>query len=119
MGEQVKKIFASTVEIECNFDTLSGAIVKEDIQSIGLLKLDAELADWEILAGVKAEDWSRIRQVAMEVHKSSDVESISKFFTERGFNHVVGKQFKLGTGYVWAKNKGWRLHPRGRDQVMT
>jgi FkbM family methyltransferase len=100
--EQVKTLFASTVEIECKFDTLSGAIAKEDIQSIGLLKLDAELADWEILAGVKAEDWSRIRQVAMEVHKSSDVEPISKFFTERGFNHVA-KECKFATGYVWAR----------------
>jgi FkbM family methyltransferase len=103
MREQVKTFFASTVEIECEFDTLSGAIAKEDIQSIGLLKLDAELADWEILDGVKAEDWSRIQQVAMEVHKSSDVEPISKFFTERGFNHVVGKPLKLDTGYVWAR----------------
>jgi len=101
--EKVKTVFACTVEIECKFDTLSGAIAKEDIQSIGLLKLDAELADWEILDGVEAQDWSRIRQVAMEVHKSSDVEPISKFFTERGFNHVVGKQLKFSTGYVWAR----------------
>ena len=101
--EQLKKLFASTVEIECKFDTLSGAFAKEDIHSIGLMKLDAELADWEILTGVEPEDWSRIGQVAMEVHQSSDIEPISKFLTQRGFNHVVGKHLKFATGYVWAR----------------
>ena len=66
-----ERISASSVWIECKFDTLSGVIAQEKIQSIGLLKLDAEFADWEILNGVKAKDWNRIRQVAMEVHGDS------------------------------------------------
>jgi hypothetical protein len=32
----------------------------------------AELTDGEILHGLKAEDWPRSRQVAMEVHVESD-----------------------------------------------
>jgi FkbM family methyltransferase len=56
------------VQIKCKFDTLSAVIARENIQSISLLKLDAELADWEILKGVRVEDWRRIRQVAMEIH---------------------------------------------------
>jgi len=58
--EFIDNISASSVWIECKFDTLSGVIAQEKIQSIGLLKLDAEFADWEILNGVKAEDWNRI-----------------------------------------------------------
>jgi hypothetical protein len=90
-------------EIECKFDTLSGAIAQENIQSIGLLKLDAEFADWEILNGVKAENWNRIRQVAMEVHVQSDAAPISKFFREQGFSHVAGRQLAMGTSFVWAR----------------
>ena len=91
------------MQIKCEFDTLSGVIARENIQSIDLLKLDAELADWEILNGLKAEDWPRIRQVAMEVHVESDVGPISNFLRERGFGQVTGKKLKLGTNCLWAR----------------
>ena len=101
--EIIERASASQVQIECKFDTLSGVIAQENIQSIGLLKLDAEFADWEILNGVKAEDWNRIRQVAMEVHVQSDAAPISKFLRERGFRHVAGRQLAMGTSFVWAR----------------
>ena len=101
--EVIERISASPVEIKCKFDTLSGVIGQENIQSISLLKLDAELADWQILKGVKVEDWERIRQVAMEIHVQSDLGPICKFLGERGFRHVTGKQLKMGTSCVWAR----------------
>ena len=101
--EIIERASGSQVQIECKFDTLSGVITHENIQSIGLLKLDAEFADWEILNGVKAEDWNRIRQVAMEVHVQSHAAPISKFFREQGFSHVAGKQLAMGTSCVWAR----------------
>jgi hypothetical protein len=90
------------LKIKCKFDTLSGVMAQENIQSIGLLKIDAELADWEILNGVKTEDWQRIRQIAMEVHLESDVAPISQFLSERGFSRVIGKKWRVGTNCVWA-----------------
>jgi FkbM family methyltransferase len=101
--ELIDNISTNSVKIKCKFDTLSGVIAQENIQSIGLLKLDAEFADWEILNGIKAEDWNRIRQVAMEVHVRSDVAPISKFLRERGFNHVAGKELKMATSCIWAR----------------
>jgi hypothetical protein len=95
-------ISASAVKIKCKFNTLSGVMAQENIQSIGLLKLDAELADWEILNGVKTEDWQRIRQISMEVHLESDVAPISQFLSERGFSRVIGKKWRVGTNCVWA-----------------
>ena len=38
--------FGIPVRIKRKFDTLSGVIAQENVQSIGLLKLDAERADW-------------------------------------------------------------------------
>ena len=99
----MESLSASPVQIKCEFDTLSGIIAREKIQSIGLLKVDAELADWEILNGLKAEDWPRIRQVAMEVHVESDVAPISNFLRERGFVRVIGKKLRLGTNCLWAR----------------
>ena len=101
--EVIERISAFRVEIKCKFETLSAVIAQENIQSISLLKLDAELADWEILKGVRVEDWRRIRQVAMEIHVQSDLGPISKFLSERGFSHVTGKQLKMGTSCVWAR----------------
>jgi xylose isomerase len=98
-----KELSRSAVRIRCKFDTLSRVIFKENIRTIDLLKLDAELADWEILRGVKVEDWGRIRQVAMEIHVQSDLGPISKFLSQRGFSDVTGKQLKMGTSCVWAR----------------
>jgi FkbM family methyltransferase len=100
--EMTETILASAVKIKCKFNTLSGVMAQENIQSIGLLKLDAELADWEILNGVKTEDWQRIRQISMEVHLESDVAPISQFLSERGFSRVIGKKWRVGTNCVWA-----------------
>jgi FkbM family methyltransferase len=101
--EIMEKLSASPVQIKCEFDTLSGVIARENIQSIGLLKLDAELADWEILNGLKVEDWPRIRQLAMEVHLESDVVPISHFLSERGFGQIIAKKLTQGTHCLWAR----------------
>ena len=98
----IESVAASPVQIECEFDTLSAVIAGENIEFIDLLKLDAELADWEILNGVKEKDWERIRQLAMEVHVASDVEPISQFLKDRGFGRVASSELKMGTGCIWA-----------------
>ncbi len=98
----IKDLSKEVVQVKCRFDTLSGVIATEKMKFIDLLKLDAELADWEILNGVTGKDWERIRQVAMEVHVASDVKAISQFLKDRGFGHVASSELKMGTGCIWA-----------------
>jgi FkbM family methyltransferase len=100
--ELIKQVSTSPVQINCKFDTLSGVISQENIETIDLLKLDAELADWEILSGVTARDWQRIRQLSMEVHMEYDVVPISCFLKNCGFKHVTSRQLKMGTSCLWA-----------------
>ena len=100
--DAIEKILASAVKVRCQFETLSEVISQENIRSIALLKLDAELADWQILNGVKAQDWQRIRQVAMEVHLESDLAPISQFFSERDFSKVSVKKLKGEISFIWA-----------------
>jgi hypothetical protein len=116
--DAIKKILASAVKVKCQFDTLSGVISQENIQSIALLKLDAELADWQILNGVKAQDWERIRQVAMEVHVESDLTQISQFFRERDFSQVSGKKLKGGTGFIWATKEAPAVDRRTPERSL-
>ena len=100
--KKIKGLSGSVVQMKCKFDTLSSVIAQEKIEFIDLLKLDAELADWEILNGVTAKDWQRIRQLAMEVHVADDISLISQFLQDQGFARVASKQLKMGTGCIWA-----------------
>ena len=56
----------------CRLRSLSSLILEHGIQTIGLLKIDAEKCEWDILRGIDAEDWAKIRQVAIEVHDGLD-----------------------------------------------
>ena len=58
--EFMERLSASPVQIKCKFDTLLGVIARENIQSIGLLKLNAELAD------LGNPQWSQSRGLATD-----------------------------------------------------
>jgi hypothetical protein len=98
----VEDISDPIVQIKCKFDTLSNAIAESKLESIDLLKLDAELADWEVLNLLRLEDWRRIRQFAMEVHIWYDAMPIFEFLKIRGFRRVTSRKLKMGTSCVWA-----------------
>ncbi|AGL16476.1 FkbM family methyltransferase [Actinoplanes sp. N902-109] len=47
---------------------LSDVIAERGITTIGLLKIDVEKSERQVLAGIDEADWPRIRQVVTEVH---------------------------------------------------
>jgi acyl carrier protein len=47
---------------------LSDVIREEGIERIDLLKIDVQHAELQVLRGIALEDWSKIKQVALEVH---------------------------------------------------
>jgi hypothetical protein len=74
---------------ECELTTVSAAIRDHGLERIDLLKIDAEGAEWEILAGIDESDWPRIRQLTMEVHVSALVDRIRASLEARGFTVTV------------------------------
>ena len=48
--------------------TISSVMRDEGVEQIDLLKIDAERSEWDILQGIEPADWSKIKQVVMEVH---------------------------------------------------
>lgn len=48
--------------------TLTAIMNDEDIQAIDLLKIDTEGAEVDILNGIDDADWTKIRQIVLEVH---------------------------------------------------
>ena len=54
--------------VTCQLKTLSEVITEENIEQIDLLKVDVEKSELDVLLGIKKEDWSKIKQIVVEVH---------------------------------------------------
>jgi len=72
--------------IQCDVATLSGFLAQQGIRRVGLLKVDVEGDEAEVLAGIADADWPRIDQVVVEVR---DVDgrkaAIAALLRARGF----------------------------------
>ena len=58
-------------QVEVDMRTLSSLIREQAIDQIDLLKIDAEKSELGILRGLDPQDWSRIRQIVIEVHDTT------------------------------------------------
>jgi hypothetical protein len=82
----------------CRLRTLSEIVAEERITRIDLLKIDAERSEKEILAGIRAEHWGLIRQVAIEVlDESGGLDEVLCLLRAHGFQ-VATKQDPLLKG---------------------
>ncbi len=84
----VEEWLADRLESEniiCQVRTLSDVIAEYGVERIDLLKIDAEKSEWDVLAGLKEEDWPKIRQIVMEVHSSEMRDQIASFLTSRQY----------------------------------
>lgn len=49
--------------------TLSDVLAENKLDRIDLLKINVEKSEYDVLFGIRDEDWPRIRQIALEVHE--------------------------------------------------
>jgi FkbM family methyltransferase len=85
--------------------TLSSIIAEREIPRIDLLKINAEKSEWEILQGISENDWTKIRQVVLEVDLDETLKDILDVLARHGFDAVVEQDELLaGTSlrYVYA-----------------
>ncbi len=67
--------------------TMSDFISERDIAQIDLLKIDVQKAELDVLQGIQAEDWAKVKQIVIEVHDRDDhLKKITQMLTERGFS---------------------------------
>lgn len=98
-------------KVECQLKTLSQIIAEYQLDHIDFVKLDAENAEQEVLAGIAEEDWSKIRQLAIEVHTNIPggqtlVEDITALLQARGFTVAVDRNSRfsaIGVHMMYAK----------------
>ncbi|WP_236792414.1 non-ribosomal peptide synthetase [Amycolatopsis sp. GM8] len=82
--------------------TLSDLVVEHGIERIDLLKVDVERAEVDVLAGLSAAHWPRVRQVVAEVDGDERVDAVRKQLTEAGFVIEVEAAVEAGLHMVFA-----------------
>jgi len=69
--------------------TLSGYIAEAGIDRIDLLKINVEKSELDVLQGISAADWKKIRQLVIEVDLSQNLEPITSLLERQGFDVLV------------------------------
>jgi len=70
----------------CRLRTLSEIVDEERVERIGLLKVEGEKSEREVLSGIRPEHWARIRQAVIEVHdEDSCLDWVRDILERHGF----------------------------------
>lgn len=98
----LKRMYAGQ-DVTCHVRPLRDIIAELRIDRIDLLKIDAENAERQVVAGMKDPDWEKVRQVAMEVH-----------------THVAGGEHLVAEMQAMLESKGFRVTPgaESRETIM-
>jgi len=99
----VRLALADKQEHVCQLRTISEIIDEAEIQAVGLLKIDAEGSEMDILAGIRKEHWARIRQMVMEIHDPKGTVRVEagKLLERHGYTCVFEEEKRLaGSGIV-------------------
>lgn len=108
MDEQLLEAMAQEAltgkaEYLCKMRTLSEIFHEAHVEEIGLLKVDAEGSELDVLLGIADGDWGKIRQVAMEVHDPEGTVAplIGAMLRDRKFVFVFEEEKRLqGSGIL-------------------
>ena len=85
----------------CLLRRLSDVMREESVGRIDLLKIDVQRAELDVLRGIDEDDWTKIRQVAVEVHDAPGqategrLREISLLLERHGFSVAVAQEDAL------------------------
>ena len=93
----LKRYYNKGLIIPCQLCTLSEIIAENDIETIHLLKIDAENHENQVLKGIADEDWDKIQQIAMEVHThipggTNLYQELTELLTQKEFACFEGEE---------------------------
>jgi hypothetical protein len=96
VGRWVFDRVTGATEVQCRLVTLDSLLAAAEVDRVGLLKIDVEGAELDVLEGVGPERMKRIRQIVLEGHdEGGRLDAIRKLVTDSGFDDVVVDKPKL------------------------
>ncbi|HTF68378.1 MAG TPA: amino acid adenylation domain-containing protein, partial [Edaphobacter sp.] len=91
--------------VKAQLRTLSSVIEQEGIDHIDLLKVNVEKSELDVLQGISASDWLKIRQLVIEVDREETLGPILSLLQRHGYESVVEQDVLLAETemhYVYA-----------------
>jgi FkbM family methyltransferase len=85
----LERYFLHSETYTCPLKTLSEVIREHDVEHIDLLKVDAEKSEIDVLTGIEEEDWSKIKQIALEAHSQELTDTSIAILQQHGFKVSV------------------------------
>ena len=78
---------------DCELKTVSNLIAEHRIDVIDVLKVDCEGAEYDCLMGIEESDWSKVRQVVVEVHDVEDgLARVTARLEQMGLDEMIVEQ---------------------------
>jgi FkbM family methyltransferase len=76
--------------VHCELRTISQVIQEYQIEHIDLIKINVEKSEYDILLGIDEEDWAKIDQLVVEVHKGEGrMTNIEKLLRAHGYEIAI------------------------------
>lgn len=96
-------------QVTCQLKTVSEIIREHQIEQIDLLKIDVEKSELDVLLGIEAQDWQKIKQIAVEVHNIEHrLPKITTLLKEHGFSEIKVEQEPMLKGSNLFNLYAWR-----------
>jgi FkbM family methyltransferase len=85
-----------TTAVDCAVTTVSRIIREAHLKHLGLLKIDVEKSELDVLRGIEQHHWPRIGQVVVEVHDIDDrLREVTQLLEGHGFSLEIEQDVLL------------------------
>ena len=105
--------FFSGKAFACELKTLSETIRSENVERIDLLKIDVEGSEIDVLLGIDDQDWSKIRQIVLEVDDRGNY--LARIAEIQNLLCAKGMDVELQNNILYAVRGEDVSHPAGQD----
>lgn len=105
----------TTESSHAKLETMSHVLRSENVECVDLLKINVEKSELDVLNGLSAEDWEKIRQIVLEVDDADRMARLLRLLEKHGYDCVAEQDPSLAgtdTQYVYA------IRPTRKGKLM-
>jgi FkbM family methyltransferase len=98
---ELQRLRSARTTVTVSMTTLSRVCEEEGVRAIGLLKIDVERAELEVLRGIDAEVWPGIRTLFLEVHDiDGRLDRVTGLLRDHGYEVRSFREAQFAAGSV-------------------